>query len=211
MYLPSAFADTDLAGLDALFAANPFVTLISSDDERIPFVSHLPVLYARHGQSVRIEGHWARPNPQWRHRGEMLMVVHGPSAYVSPGWYPDKEQAARVPTWNYAVAHLQGEPLIYNDEKSLGDLVDRMSQHYEAAVGSDWRFTPERENHRSQLLGIVGFVFAPKRIDLKFKLNQNHPAANRAAVRAAFERSGDPGAAQLAAWMTEREPDDPSA
>ncbi len=74
------------------------------------------MLYARHGQSVRIEGHWARPNPQWRHRSEMLMMVHGPSAYVSPGWYPDKEQAARVPTWNYAVAHLQGEPLIYDDD-----------------------------------------------------------------------------------------------
>lgn len=202
-YVPKSFTEFDLAGLDALFAANPFVTLISTDDDGVPFVSHLPVLYARRDQSVRIEGHWARQNPQWRHRGAMLMIVHGVSAYVSPGWYPDKEDAARVPTWNYAVAHLQGEPLIYDDEQPLGDLVDRMSRHYEATVGSDWRFEPEREDHRSQLRGIVGFVFAPKRIDLKFKLNQNHPAANRAA----FERSGDPSAAQLAAWMAEREPD----
>ncbi len=107
--------------------------------------------------------------------------------------------------------------MIYDDEKSLGDLVDRMSQHYEAAVGSDWRFEPERENHRSQLRGIVGFVFAPKRIDLKFMLNQSlfrlsEPASRQSRGRsAAFERSGDPGAAQLAAWMAEREPDDPSA
>ncbi len=206
MYLPNAFAETDLARLDALFANNPFVTLISTDENGAPFVSHLPVLYARHGQNVRIEGHWARPNPQWRHSGAMLMIVHGPNAYVSPGWYPDKEEAARVPTWNYAVAHLQGEPFVYNDETPLGDLVDRLSQHYEATVGSDWRFEPERENHRSQLRGIVGFVFAPKRIDLKFKLNQNHPAANRAAVRTAFERSADSGAAQLATWMAECEP-----
>ena len=29
--------------------------------------------------------------------GEALLILHGPNAYVSPGWYPDKESAARVP------------------------------------------------------------------------------------------------------------------
>jgi transcriptional regulator len=210
MYSPRAFQESDLAKLDALFAANPFVTLISTDEHGAPFVSHLPVLYARQGQHVEIEGHWARPNPQAKHSGPMLMIVHGPSAYVSPGWYPDKEQAARVPTWNYAVAHLQGEPLIYDNETALAELVDRLSRHYEVLAGSDWRFEPEREDHRSQLRGIVGFRFVPQRIDLKFKLNQNHPPANRTAVREAFVRSGDPAAARLAGWMAERGLDDSS-
>jgi transcriptional regulator len=204
-YTPKAFAEFDLAGLDALFEDNPFVTLISTDEHGAPFVGHLPVLYARQDRSVKIEGHWARANPQARHRGPMLMIVHGPSAYVSPGWYPDKEAAARVPTWNYAVAHLQGEPMIYEDETALASLVDRLSRHYEASVGSDWQFEPEREDHRRQLRGITGFSFEPTRIDLKFKLSQNHPAANRAAVREAFARGGDPGAAWLAAWMAEHE------
>lgn len=214
MYAPRAFVETDLARLDALLAANPFVTLISTDADGAPFVGHLPVLYARHGDEVRIEGHWARANPQARHRGPMRMIVHGPSAYVSPGWYPDKEEAARVPTWNYAVAHLQGEPRIYDDEAALADLVRRLSAHYEASVGGDWRFEPEREDHRTQLRGIVGFVFSPRRIDLKFKLSQNHPIANRVAVREAFARSADPGAVRLAEWMAVGEPygtDEPSA
>ena len=206
MYLPSAFAETDLVKLDALIDAHPFVTLISVDAEGAPFVSHLPVLCSRNGDAVLIEGHWARPNPQARHDSEVMMIVHGPGAYVSPGVYPDKEAAARVPTWNYAVAHLHGRLDVYEDESALGDLVDRLSQRFEATVGQDWRFEMSRDDHRDQLRGIVGFRFVPALIALKFKLNQNHPAANRAAVRAAFERSGDPGAAQLAAWMAEREP-----
>ena len=106
MYSPRAFAETDLGELDRLLARDPFVTLVSTGVDGEPFASHLPVLYSREGDKVLIEGHWARPNPQATHGGTALMIVHGPHAYISPGWYADKEEAARVPTWNYAVAHL---------------------------------------------------------------------------------------------------------
>jgi transcriptional regulator len=201
MYLPRAFAETDLAALDALIDAHPFVTLISTDADGAPFVSHLPVLYRRTGHAVLIEGHWARPNPQANHAGDFLMIVHGPDAYVSPGVYPDKEEAARVPTWNYAVAHLRGALDIYEDEVALGDLVDRLSRRFEASIGRDWRFEMARDDHRGQLRGIVGFRFAPARIDMKFKLNQNHPPANRRAVRDDMAMRDDPGARAVARLM----------
>ena len=201
MYLPRAFAETDLTLLDTLIDAHPFVTLISTDAEGAPFVSHLPVLYRRDGDAVLIEGHWARPNPQAIHDGAVLMIVHGPDAYVSPGVYPDKEAAARVPTWNYAVAHLRGTLDRYDDEAALGDLVDRLSRRFEATVGRDWRFEMDRDDHRSQLRGIVGFRFRPERIDLKFKLSQNHPPANRQAVRDDMAGRGDPDARAIAALM----------
>ncbi|ENZ96365.1 transcriptional regulator protein Pai2 [Xanthomonas fragariae] len=108
MYTPRAFAQTDLALLDWLFVRDPFVTLISQGDDGQPAISHLPVLYRRDAQAVIIEGHWARPNPQARQPGDAVIVVQGPHAYVSPSWYTDKEATARVPTWNYAVAHLHG-------------------------------------------------------------------------------------------------------
>ncbi len=201
MYTPSAFAETDLALLDALLAADPFVTLVTTDADGAPFASHLPVLYRRDGECVRIEGHWARPNPQARHAGPALLVVHGPHAYVSPGWYPDKEEAARVPTWNYAVAHLSGALDAFEDEAALGDLVARMSDHFEAGVGQSWRFEHAREDHRRQLRGIVGFRFEPARIELKFKLNQNHPVANRIAVADALAGLDAPDGRAVAALM----------
>ena len=48
MYLPSSFAETDLAALDQLLERDPFVTVITTDAGQ-PFASHVPVLYRRDG------------------------------------------------------------------------------------------------------------------------------------------------------------------
>ena len=203
MYTPPAFVETDLLELDRLLARDPFVTLISND-EGAPFASHLPVLYSRSGERVLIEGHWARPNPQVVHGGTALMIVHGPHAYISPGWYTDKEEAARVPTWNYAVAHLTGRLEASTEEAFLASIVDRLSVRHETAIGNDWRYEHDNPRLRSQLRGIVGFRFVPERIELKFKLSQNHPAANVRAAAAALSGQDDSDAKAIAALMLER-------
>jgi transcriptional regulator len=205
MYTPRAFVENDLAQLDALLARDPFVTVITSV-EGVPFASHVPVLYGRDGDKVLIEGHWAKANPQVGHGGKALLIMHGPHAYVSPGWYPDKEAAARVPTWNYAVAHLTGTLETSAGEDVLASIVARLSTRHEAAVGSDWTYEHDRDDHRSQLRGIVGFRFVPERIELKFKLNQNHPPANVQAVAAALAQQDDPDAKAIATMMLERIP-----
>jgi transcriptional regulator len=181
MYLPRAFAETDLAALDDLLADDAFVTLVSVHDGA-PTANHVPVLYRRDGERVELRGHVARANPLAHRGGRVLAIVHGPHAYVSPSWYPDKETAARVPTWNYAIAHLEGELQLFEDESALASIVDDLSRRYEASVGSDWRFEPARDDHRSQLRGITGFRIPVDRISLKFKLSQNHPLANQTAV-----------------------------
>ncbi|MFC6838737.1 FMN-binding negative transcriptional regulator [Xanthomonas theicola] len=204
MHVPPAFAETDLGALDALIARDPFATLISVGDDGLPCATPLPVLYQRDGERIVVEGHWARANPQARHRGPALLIVHGPHAYVSPGWYPDKEAMARVPTWNYATAHLHGQLQVSDDETLLADLVARLSERHERTVGSDWRYEPHNDAHRRQLRGIVGFRFEPERVELKFKLGQNHPAANVAAVSEALQAQADAGAQAVAALMRER-------
>lgn len=206
MYTPRAFAETDLGELDRLLARDPFVTLVSSGADDTPFASHLPVLYSREGDKVLIEGHWARPNPQATHDGNALMIVHGPHAYISPGWYPDKEEAARVPTWNYVVAHLHGKLQASIEEAFLASIVDRLSVRHETAIGSDWRYEHERVEHRSQLRGITGFRFVPERIELKFKLSQNHPPANVLSAAAALSQQGNDNARAIAALMLDRIP-----
>ena len=203
MYTPRAFAETDLTGLDRLIERDAFVTLVTVADG-LPFVSHLPVLYARDGDRIVIEGHWARPNPQARHAGPALVIVHGPHAYLSPGWYADKEEAARVPTWNYAVAHLQGTLESTEDTDRLASIVDRLSQANEARVGNDWRFEHDRDDHVRQLRGIIGFRFAVDRVELKFKLSQNHPVANVEGAAAALHRLGGEDNVAVADLMRER-------
>ena len=203
MHRPPAFVETDLAALDALIARDSFITLATVRDGT-PSVSHLPVLYRREGERVALRGHWARPNPQSRHAGRALVVVHGPDAYVSPGWYPDKEAAARVPTWNYAVAHLEGELETFEDEDALAALVGELSDHHEAAIGGDWRFEPERDDHHRQLRGIIGFRFVVDRVNLTFKLSQNHPLANRVAVAEHLDAQDADASRAVAALMRQR-------
>lgn len=203
MYTPRAFAETDLTGLDRLIERDAFVTLVTVADG-LPCVSHLPVLYARDGDRIVIEGHWARPNPQARHAGPALVIVHGPHAYLSPGWYADKEEAARVPTWNYAVAHLHGTLERTVDTDQLASIVDRLSQANEARVGNDWRFEHDRDDHVRQLRGIIGFRFTVDRVELKFKLSQNHPVANVEGAAAALHRLGGEDNVAVADLMRER-------
>lgn len=202
MYTPGAFVETDLAELDKLLARDPFATLISTE-AGVPHATHLPVLYSRDGDRVLIEGHWAKPNPQVKHTGDVLMIVHGPHAYISPSWYVDKEEAARVPTWNYSVAHLYGTLDVCREENFLASVVARLSQSHETAVGSDWRYEHDRADHRKQLRGIVGFRFVPDRIELKFKLSQNHPSANILGAAQALQRQGG-AAREVAALMLDR-------
>ena len=205
MYLPSSFSESDLGALDSLVVRDNFITLVTVHDGA-PMVSHLPVLYSRDGDQVELRGHWARPNPQARHTGPALAILHGPHAYVSPSWYPDKEAEARVPTWNYAVAHLHGVLDTFDDTDSLAALVTALSDQHEASVGSDWRFEPERGDHASQLRGIVGFRFLVERIEMKFKFSQNHPVANRVAVAERLDALDRESTRAVAALMRERTP-----
>ena len=205
MHQPAAFVENDLAALDALIERDNFITLVTVRDG-VPTANHLPVLYRRVGDIVELRGHWARPNSQARHAGPAMAIVHGPHAYVSPSWYPDKESEARVPTWNYAVTQLRGALDTFDDEASLAALVEELSRQHESRIGSDWRFEPDRDDLRVQLRGIVGFHFRASGagIALKFKLNQNHPAANRIAVAEQLEKQSREASQEVAALMRAR-------
>jgi transcriptional regulator len=204
MYTPRAFAEDDLAGLDWLLARDPFATLVTRGDDGLPLAAHLPVLYARDGDTVVLEGHWARPNPQAGHAGPALLIVHGPHHYISADWYPDKAAMARVPTWNYAAAHLHGTLQPLHDEAALASIVARLGERFEPAVGGRWRYDHDDTRERGQLRGIVGFRLVAERIELKFKLNQNHPPANVEGVVAGLRGLPGEAAAEVAALMADR-------
>ena len=202
MFLQRVFASDDLRRLDALIDADPFVTLITSNDDGTPIATQVPALYRRDGNEVLIEGHWARANAQAAHDGKLaLLIINGPHAYVSASWYPDKIEQARVPTWNYCTAHLHGVLEGFGDEASLIDLLARTSARFESSVGGDWRFDPDNPAERVQVRGISGFRLRPTRIEIKDKLSQNHPHANRQAVIARLQQQDSNGAHEIARLM----------
>ncbi len=201
MFIPDHFAATDLEWLDQLLARDAFVTLVTTGADGLPCVTLLPVLYRRDADGVLIEGHWARANPQAGHTGSAQLLVHGPHSYISPSWYPDKEAAARVPTWNYAAAQLTGAIEAVTDPDALSDMLGRLSAHNERKVGGDWEFAPGDPRQRRMLGGITGFRFRPTDIQITLKLSQNHPHANQQAVVDALAASPAYAARELADWM----------
>lgn len=201
MFTPRAFAETDLLWLDRLLARDPFVTVLTTGGDGLPELTRMPVLYRRDGDRIELSGHWARANPQSRHRGTAKVLVDGPHGYVSASWYPDKEPAARVPTWNYAAAELRGQLHTFDDAGALAELVGAISDRFEASVGQAWRFDAARAEHGPELRAIVGFRFQVEHVQLKLKLSQNHPDANQQAVIAALDALASPSSHELAQWM----------
>ena len=200
MYVPQAFSSQDLATLDRLAAYNAFATLVSQIGGA-PFASHLPVLYHRAEAEVRLTGHWARANPQWREiEGQrVLLILHGPHAYISPRWYLEPEK--NVPTWNYAVAHIYGRVRVIEEVAELERIVTALADLYEAPAPAPWRFESTGEAGRARLKAIVGFELSADEIQMKLKFNQNHRAENVRGAIAGLRAEGSAADADSAAWM----------
>jgi transcriptional regulator len=200
MYNPPHFTTTDLTWLDWLAEHHAFGTLISQV-EGAPFASHLPVLYQRNDTNVVLTGHWARPNPQWREiEGQRVMFIfHGPHAYISPRWYADTSK--QVPTWNYVAAHVYGTIRTVPEGDELEHIVTSLAQKFESGAPTPWTLAGSDPANRSRLKGIVGFELRSDSVQVKLKLNQNHPAANIAGAISGLRNTASEAAAAVASLM----------
>jgi transcriptional regulator len=200
MYLPAAFAESDLTKLHDFIEQNSFGSLVSQFDG-LPFASHLPFLLERQtGPRGCLIGHTARANPQWEQAGgqTVLAVFFGPHAYISPSWY---EADQVVPTWNYVAVHAYGRLQIIEDHDSLLAIVQRMVQVYEQGMPRPWSFAAPSTFVDRMLTQIVGFRIEIDRIEGKWKLNQNHPADRRRKVMRALQERRDENSHAVAAIM----------
>ena len=200
MYNPPHFTSTDPTWLDWLAEHHPFGTLVSQVEDA-PFASHLPVLYKRTDGEVTLTGHWARPNPQWREieTQRPLFLFQGPHAYISPRWYADTPK--QVPTWNYIAAHVYGTIRLIQEGPELEQIVVSLAEKFESGATTPWSLANSDPANRARLRGIVGFELRSTSVQVKLKLNQNHPVANVTGVIAGLRDTGSEEAAAVAALM----------
>jgi len=201
MYTPSSFAVDDLETLHNFIQAHSFGILTSVQDTT-PLASHLPLLLEREtGQHGTLVGHMAKANPQWQTAAdtEVLIIFHGPHAYISPSWFGDTNV---VPTWNYTAVHVYGTLKMETDPVRLHDIVKRYVDQYEAAMPTPWRLESEEAPFVSQLVeAIVGFTMAIDRIEGKAKLNQNHSTERQQNVLQGLQQRDWPGDVEVAELM----------
>jgi transcriptional regulator len=202
MYVPAHFKETDSDRLHALMHAYPFATLVVNGEGGLT-ANHLPLELV----DGKLHGHVARGNELAKLDGaEVLVIFRGPDAYVSPNWYPSKQETHReVPTWNYAVVHVHGRLRTVTEAAWLRQLLERLTDRHEAGQPQPWQVSDAPEDHiEKNLRAIVGLEITIDRIEGKFKLNQNHPAANRAGVIAGLHQRGGRGDADLADLMSQQ-------
>ncbi len=209
MYQPPAFREERVEALHALMRAHPLATLVISGPTGIE-ANHLPLLLDEGNSDWgRLSGHFAKGNPLLRALEEArsglpaLAIFHGPAHYVSPSWYPSKQQHGKaVPTWNYAVVHAHGVLRPMEKGESLRAHLDALVAGQEAGRSPPW--SPEDapvEFIAKMMKGIVGFNFEIDRLEGKWKLGQNRSAEDRAGVIRGLAGEEDAGAADLAAMM----------
>jgi transcriptional regulator len=205
MYNPPAFRLDDLPALHGAIRAAGLATLVTATAEGL-MATPLPLLLdPDDGPFGALHGHLARANPHWRTPaiGEAMAVFMGPDAYVSPSWYPSKQEHHRVvPTWNYVTVHAHGPAEFYEDADRLLALVTKLTKLHESPRATPWAVSDAPADFlRGQLKGIVGLRLPITRLEGKRKLSQNRNAADREGVRAALSASDRPADRAVAAAM----------
>jgi transcriptional regulator len=195
MYVPAEFEETQIEVLHELIQQYPLGILLTHgqsglDANHLPFeldteVTELGVLHA----------HVARKNPVWQDvqdGDEVLVVFRAGDAYISPQWYPSKqEHHQQVPTWNYRVIHAHGKVKIRDDERYVRGVVARLTRIHEATQAEPWKMSDAPKSYIEPMLkAIVGIEIEITKIQGKSKLGQNKEHRDIVGVAHALSTTG---------------------
>jgi transcriptional regulator len=187
MYRPPAFREESRDVLYAAIRAHPLALLVTHGTSGltanlIPFT-----LIADQGEHGILRAHLAKGNPQLedlRAGAEVLVIFQGPQAYVTPSWYPTKQEHGKVvPTWNYVMVQVRGTATVIDDPIWLRAQVGALTDQQERNRTAPWSVDDAPEAFiDGQLKVITGIEITVTRIEGKWKASQNQPAANREGV-----------------------------
>jgi transcriptional regulator len=192
MYLPKHFLVDDPAVLSQLITEYPLATVVGNLEGHLE-VNHLPLMLS--ADRTKLHGHIARINPLAKIAGSnqptVTAIFNGPNAYVTPAWYPSKKETGKVvPTWNYAVVHVQGNLKLIEDPQWLRSHVAQMTEIHEPTYQSNWKLDDAPEDYVQMMLkAIVGIEIDVQSLIGKFKLSQNRPPEDYAAVAETLNQS----------------------
>jgi transcriptional regulator len=181
-------AVTDVAVVRRLIAENPWGTIVSHNGDEL-VASHYPVLLDDRAapEQLVVVTHVGKPDERVHDLGhsEVLLIVAGPQGYISPSWY--SEEATRVPTWNFSVAHCYGVPEILEPEENLSVLT-RLVEHFERHEENPAYLDPEIGARLAP--GTVGLRIPITRFVCKVKMSQDKDDRSRRQVLEALRVPG---------------------
>ncbi len=199
MHQPAAFVESNPQTLKKLVSDYPLATLIIDSPGGV-LINHIPLLW----NGTELHGHVARANELvevlQRTDNQPLKataVFHGPEGYISPADYPSKLSTGKVvPTWNYAVVHIQGTLQLRDDSTWVRQQIDALTEKQERHAANAtqqatdehlplWSLDDAPATFADALTrSIVGVELAIHRTEGKFKLSQNRTDADQLGANA---------------------------
>jgi transcriptional regulator len=106
---------------------------------------------------------------------EVLVIFRAGDAYISPQWYPSKqEHQKQVPTWNYRVVHAHGKIRVLDDVRSVRGIVAKLTRTHESFQDKPWKMTDSPKAYMEEMLQkIVGIEIEITKLIGKLKLSQD--------------------------------------
>jgi transcriptional regulator len=205
MYVPIHFEQHNVAAMHALIRERPLATWVVRDADDL-IVNHVPfVLDAQHGEFGTLRGHVARANPVWQRCAnfESKVIFHGPQAYISPSWYPAKQETGKVvPTWNYIVVHASGIARSSDERSVLLNHVADLTRMQEQRVGRSWQVADAPADYIDGLLRNIVTIEIPIRaVTGKWKISQHRPPEETARVVDELRQQSDASSIAMADAM----------
>lgn len=185
MYLPPHFVESRAETLQRILREHPLGALVTHADPQGLDADHLPFEFdPSAGPHGTLLAHVARANPLWERFTEgspVLVIFSGAQGYISPSWYPSKQETHRqVPTWNYEVLHAHGTLHVHDDERWLRGLLARLTRRHEAGEPTPWRMGDAPSDYLDAMLrNIVGIEVRITTLVAKSKLSQNREPRDR--------------------------------
>jgi transcriptional regulator len=196
MYVPSAFRQSSEDELFGLVEHYPFATLVAITASGL-LANHQPmVLHRDEGSQGLLRGHLARGNAlvdDALEGADVLAIFQGPSAYISPSWYPSKAEHGKVvPTWNFAAVHCQAVLRFQSDSDWLLTHLSSLTQMHEQGLPEPWSVDDAPAHFIDTMMrGIVGIELELKHVEGKWKLGQNRADADRVNVERVLANESD--------------------
>jgi transcriptional regulator len=186
MYNPAPFAEERIEVLHSFLRQNPFATLVTNGANG-PEATHAPTIFHSDiGSKGLLRCHFARANRHWRSLdcAAVLGIFQGVDHYISPSWYPSKEEHGKVvPTWNYVAVHVRGRGRIFEGRDDLVAHVTALTARSEQVFEKPWSVEDAPAEYIHSLTkAIVGIEIAIESIEGKWKMSQNRPEADRRGV-----------------------------
>jgi transcriptional regulator len=191
MYLPAHFEESRPEVLHELMRSHPLGLLVTQDANGLQANAIPFMLEPERGPLGTLVAHVARANPLWREARtdvESMVVFQGPQAYISPAWYPTKQETGKVvPTWNYVMVEARGRLRVIDDAAWVHQLVSRLTERHEATQAAPWKVSDAPADYiASMQRAIVGIEIELSALQGKWKVSQNRNTAERGGVVAAL-------------------------